>query len=142
VHELHGSIHRNHCTACGTFYDLAYLLNPKHCVDETGHAGHVPRCEQCGGVVKPDVVLYEEPLDYGVMHAAERAVCAADTLIVGGTSLVVYPAAGYVDHFTGKNLIFINKGETGYDAHASLIIRDSIGEVLGAAARSVAEQTI
>jgi NAD-dependent deacetylase len=131
VHELHGSVHRNHCVRCGAFYDLAYVLDVAHCRDANGTQTPIPFCGACGGVVKPDVVLYEEPLDHSTMQAAEAAVRAADTLIVGGTSLVVYPAAGFVDVFAGSNLVFINKGETDRDARADLVIHADIAAVLG-----------
>ncbi|MDR2109056.1 MAG: NAD-dependent protein deacylase [Coriobacteriales bacterium] len=131
VHELHGSVHRNHCMSCNAFYDLEYILNPAHCRNSAGRQTQIPFCENCGGVVKPDVVLYEEPLEHSTMRAAEAAVRAADTLIVGGTSLVVYPAAGYVDIFSGSNLVFINKGETDRDNRADLVIHEDIATVLG-----------
>ena len=101
VYEIHGSIHRNYCQKCGKFYDAAYVKNSKG----------VPRCE-CGGVIKPDVVLYEESLDENMIDKSIRAISQADTLIIGGTSLVVYPAAGFVDYFKGKHLVVINKGDT------------------------------
>lgn len=119
VLELHGSIHRNHCLKCGRFYDAAYVKKSEG----------VPRCE-CGGIIKPDVVLYEEPLDDDVVGAAVREIGAADMLIIGGTSLVVYPAAGFIDYFHGKNLVVINKSETGRDSQASLCIHAPIGQVM------------
>ena len=91
----------------------------------------MPHCEKCGGLVKPDVVLYEEPLDDEVIMGAVKAISEADTMIVGGTSLVVYPAAGLINYFRGKDLILINKSETGYDSQATLVINDAIGKVLG-----------
>ena len=125
VYELHGSVLRNYCVDCGAFYDLDYIMDEAHC------DGLIPKCEKCGGVVKPDVVLYEEALDEQVISGAVAAIRRADTLIVGGTSLVVYPAAGLINYFGGKNLILINKSETQYDSRASLVINDSIGAVLG-----------
>jgi NAD-dependent deacetylase len=120
VHELHGSVRRNICTACGARYGLEKVL----------HADGVPRCDSCGGLVKPDVVLYEEPLDARVMEAAVAAVRHADTLIVGGSSLVVYPAAGLIDFFNGDELVLINKEPTGADSRATCVVRDPIGQAL------------
>ena len=111
VWELHGSIHRNYCRKCGKFYDASYVKN----------ADGVPRCE-CGGLIKPDVVLYEEGLDSGVIEHSIRAICEADTLIIGGTSLVVYPAAGFIDYFRGKHLVVINKSATAKEVRAELTI--------------------
>ena len=125
VYELHGSVLRNVCMDCGSKYDLDYIMNEDNC-----HNG-MPRCEKCGGLVKPDVVLYEEPLDDAVIMGAVKAISEADTMIVGGTSLVVYPAAGLINYFRGKDLILINKSETGYDSQATLVINDAIGKVLG-----------
>ena len=125
VYELHGSVLRNFCMECGAAYDLDYIMDDENC-----HEG-VPHCEKCGGLVKPDVVLYEEPLDDAVLTGAVRAIGEADSLIVGGTSLVVYPAAGLLNYFGGKDIILINKSETGYDSMATLVINDSIGKVLG-----------
>lgn len=119
VYELHGSVLRNYCMKCGCFYDEKYILKSKG----------IPLCEKCGGRVKPDVVLYEEGLDDSVISAAVRAISHADTLIIGGTSLVVYPAAGLIHYFNGKNLVLINKSTTSADAQADLVIHDSIGEV-------------
>ena len=121
VLELHGSVHRNRCVRCGRGYGLDAIL---------GSTG-VPTCE-CGGVIKPDVVLYEEALDPAVMDAAVQHLSRADTLIVGGTSLVVYPAAGLVHAFGGDHLVLINKEATGYDHLATLVIHEPIGETLGA----------
>lgn len=118
VLELHGSIHRNYCQICGKEYGLDYIL------DSDG----IPRCD-CGGIVKPDVVLYEEPLNNAVLSFAIDYIQNAETLIIGGTSLVVYPAAGLINYFNGDNLILINKSETQYDDMASLVINDAIGEV-------------
>ena len=111
VWELHGSIHRNYCQKCGKFYDASYVK----------HADGVPRCE-CGGLIKPDVVLYEEGLDPGVIDHSIRAIREADTLIIGGTSLVVYPAAGFIDYFRGKHLVVINKSATAKEVRAELTI--------------------
>ena len=120
VFELHGSVHRNHCVRCGAFYSLADLLR----------TDVVPRCA-CGGVIKPDVVLYEEPLDDATVDAAVQAIRAADLLIVGGTSLNVYPAAGLLRFFSGGALVVINKTPTPADRSADLIIQDAIGKVMG-----------
>ena len=127
VHELHGSVLRNYCSRCHTFYDLDYIMDPENCAED----GLVPICRKCGGVVKPDVVLYEESLDDRVIREAVGDIEAADCLIIGGTSLVVYPAAGFINYFRGKNMILINKTETSYDSRADLVIYDSIGKVLG-----------
>lgn len=131
VLELHGSVHRNNCVSCGTFHDLDYILDPDHCQRDDGSPGWTPRCSKCGGVVKPDVVLYEEALDQNVLNDAVSAIAGADTLIVGGTSLVVYPAAGLIRYYRGKQLILINRSETSCDDRADMIIREPIGEVLG-----------
>ncbi len=120
VLELHGSVHRNFCTRCGKFFDLEYILN----------SPEVPVCDKCGGVVKPDVVLYEEALDMDVINRAVNYISNADVLIVGGTSLVVYPAANLVTYYKGKKLVLINKSSTPYDNRANLIIHDSIGTVM------------
>ena len=120
VLELHGSVHRNHCVRCGAFYSLADLLR----------TDVVPRCA-CGGVIKPDVVLYEEPLDDATVDAAVQAIRAADLLIVGGTSLNVYPAAGLLRFFSGGALVVINNTPTPADRSADLIIHDAIGKVMG-----------
>ena len=124
VYELHGSVLRNYCVKCHQFYDLDYIMDEYHC------KGNVPICPVCGGIIKPDVVLYEEPLDGDTMDRAISAISRADTLIIGGTSLVVYPAAGFVRYFHSRNLVLINKQETPYDSHADLVIHDSIGKVL------------
>ncbi len=121
VLELHGSIHRNYCQRCGKFYAVDYIMNSEG----------VPKCEECGGLIKPDVVLYEEGLDARVTDAAVRAIASADTLIIGGTSLIVYPAASYINYFRGKNLVVINKSDTARSVNATLVINDPIGEVLG-----------
>ncbi len=123
VLELHGSVHRNYCTRCGQFYDLDYITNSEG----------VPRCT-CGGTVKPDVVLYEEGLDDTVLRRSIEHISKADLLIVGGTSLSVYPAAGLIDYYRGKKLVLINRSATPRDSQADLIINDSIGQVLGAVA--------
>jgi NAD-dependent deacetylase len=120
VLELHGSVLRNFCMQCHKDFDLEYVVE----------AVGVPMCDECRGVVKPDVVLYEEALDSRIMDAAVDELAAADTLIVGGTSLVVYPAAGLVHAFRGKNLVLINKQATGLDRNATLTIREPIGETL------------
>ncbi|MCT8975685.1 NAD-dependent protein deacylase [Clostridium sp. CX1] len=120
VLELHGSIHRNHCMKCGKSYSLDHIINSESIV---------PRCDICGGIVKPDVILYEESLDMDVLESSIRFIKSAEILIVGGTSLVVYPAAGLVDYFKGKKLILINKSSTSYDNKADIIINDSIGKV-------------
>lgn len=125
VYELHGSVLRNNCMDCGEFHDLEYIMDDGNCVKG------IPKCKKCGGIVKPDVVLYEEPLDDAVITGAVNAISEADTLIVGGTSLVVYPAAGLINYFRGKDIILINKSQTSYDNRASLVINDSIGKVLG-----------
>jgi len=126
VFELHGSTLRNYCMRCHAFYDIAFIEDSRHAPDG------IPRCSKCGGLVKPDVVLYEESLDESCIDGAVHALEAADMLIIGGTSLVVYPAAGLVNYFRGTKLVLINKSETSGDAIASLIIHDSIGKVLGA----------
>ncbi len=120
VYELHGSVHRNYCTKCRAFYDAEYMLAQEG----------VPHCSTCGGVVKPDVVLYEEGLDDTVVDGAVRAISEADTMIIGGTSLVVYPAAGLIRYFHGKNLVLINKSETKADSSADLVINDDIAKVM------------
>ncbi len=125
VLELHGSVLRNYCESCGKFYDLAGIMEK---MDEA--KDHVPYCS-CGGRIKPDVVLYEESLDYGIMQRSIDHIRKADMLIIGGTSLVVYPAAGFIDYFKGKHLVLINKSETARDNQADLVIHDSIGRVLG-----------
>ena len=119
VYELHGSVHRNHCRKCGAFYDLDYMLRT------TG----IPRCEKCGGIIKPDVVLYEEGLDQATLNGAVRAIGNADLLIVGGTSLTVYPAAGLIDYYDGDRLVLINRSVTPLDSRADLLIQGSIGEI-------------
>lgn len=125
VYELHGSVLRNYCMDCGASFDLDYIMDEKNC------EGYIPKCEKCGGIIKPDVVLYEEALNEDVISGAVSAIAEADTLIVGGTSLVVYPAAGLINYFRGKDLILINKSQTQYDDRATLVINDAIGKVLG-----------
>ena len=125
VIELHGSVRRNYCMGCNAFYDVEYIMDPANCGDS------IPLCKKCGGMIKPDVVLYQEPLDSGVIARAVNAIQSAGTLIVGGTSLVVYPAAGFINYFKGRSLILINKSETAYDGKADMVIHDSIGKVLG-----------
>lgn len=125
VYELHGSVLRNYCMECGAFYDLKYIMEAGHC------QGLVPKCGKCGGIIKPDVVLYEEALNEEVVSGAVDAIRQADTLIVGGTSLAVYPAAGLINYFGGQEIVLINKSETQYDSRASLVINDPIGAVLG-----------
>ena len=125
VLELHGSTLRNTCEKCGTHYDLDYVMDEANC--DNG----VPHCKVCGGRIKPDVVLYEEMLDNDVMINAIRAIQEADVMIVGGTSLNVYPAAGLISYFHGKHLVLINRSATPYDDAADLVIHDSIGKVLG-----------
>ena len=124
VLELHGSNWRQYCVKCRARYDLDYIL-----VQEG-----VPKCEACGGVVRPDVVLYGEQLNDNVVSAAVNAIAGAQLLIVGGTSLAVYPAAGLLRYFAGKRLVLVNKSETPYDDQADLVIREPIGAVLGEAA--------
>lgn len=119
VYELHGSVHRNYCTKCGKFFDAQYMKD----------AEGVPKCDHCGGLIKPDVVLYEEGLDSDVINGAIEAISKADILIIGGTSLVVYPAAGLIDYYRGNKLVLINKSTTPRDASADLVINDSIGKV-------------
>ena len=123
VLELHGSVHRNYCTRCGRFYSLDDILK----------ADGVPVCD-CGGVIKPDVVLYEEGLDQDVIQRSVEYISRADVLIIGGTSLTVYPAAGLIDYYRGSKLVLINKSVTSRDGQADLVICDCIGKVLGDAA--------
>lgn len=119
VQELHGSVLRNYCMLCGQFYDAEYMKN----------ADGVPKCEKCGGIIKPDVVLYEEGLDNDTISKSVSAIANADVLIIGGTSLVVYPAAGLIDYYRGKKLVLINRDSTSKDSRADLIIRAPIGQV-------------
>ena len=118
VMELHGSVHRNYCMKCHKFYDASYIL----------HSAGVPKCE-CGGVIKPDVVLYEEGLNNEVVSDAIRTIAEAEVMIVGGTSLAVYPAAGLLDYFRGRVLVLINKGATPQDRNADLLIQKPIGQI-------------
>ena len=127
VYELHGSVLRNYCVKCHAFYDEKFILESKG----------VPTCTKCGGNVKPDVVLYEEGLDDNVIRGAIAAISKADTLIIGGTSLVVYPAAGLINYFRGKNLVLINKSSTSADNKADLVIHEAIGKVLGEAVNNI-----
>ena len=122
VYELHGSVHRNYCMKCHAFYGLDFVM------EQDG----VPRCPVCGGLIKPDVVLYEEALDQETIEAAVLAISRADMLIIGGTSLAVYPAAGLVRYYRGDKLTLINKSPTPYDMEADLVINKPIGAVLGA----------
>ena len=119
VLELHGSVHRNYCEKCGNFYDFDYMAN----------AEGVPVCS-CGGRIKPDVVLYEEGLDMGIMQKAVDYISNADVLIIGGTSLAVYPAAGLIDYYRGNKLVLINKSATPRDRQADLVVQGAIGEIL------------
>ena len=119
VYELHGSIHRNYCLRCHKFYPAKFIKESEG----------IPYCS-CGGVIKPDVVLYEESLDSKTIEDAVTAITKADTLMIGGTSLVVYPAAGFIDYFRGKHLVLINKAETGRTVQADLAIHAPIGEVM------------
>ena len=125
VFELHGSTLRNFCMDCGAEYGIDFIAESGNSPDK------LPHCAKCGGLVKPDVVLYEESLDQNVINGAVNAIKNADTLIIGGTSLVVYPAAGLIDYFRGKNIVLINKSATAGDARANLVIHESIGKVLG-----------
>ena len=119
VLELHGSIYRNYCEICKKEYDLNFILESEG----------IPHCT-CGGIIKPDVILYEEALDMNILNKSVEYIMSADTLIVGGTSLVVYPAAGLINYFKGKNLVLINKSQTDYDNLATLVINEAIGETL------------
>jgi NAD-dependent deacetylase len=116
VYELHGSVLRNYCSRCGKFFDLDYILNT------TG----VPRCDHCGAVIKPDVVLYEEGLDEDVITGAITAIANADLLVVCGTSLVVYPAASFIRYFRGDTLAIINRDATSYDSQCDIVIHDDL----------------
>ena len=119
VLELHGSVHRNYCEKCGKFHDFDFML----------HSSGIPRCE-CGGIVKPDVVLYEEGLDQKTLNDSVRAIAGADMLIIGGTSLNVYPAAGLINYYRGHKLVLINKSAVARDLAADMVLTDPIGEVL------------
>ena len=120
VYELHGSVHRNFCERCGRLFGLQYVMNAKG----------IPHCDKCGGIVKPDVVLYEEPLDENVIQLAISAIMTCDTLIIVGTSLTVYPAAGFVRYFRGRNLIVINKQATSYDNMCDLVFNEDVINVI------------
>ena len=120
VYELHGSVHRNYCMRCHKIFDANYVKAAKG----------VPHCDACGGMIKPDVVLYEEPLDGDTVEGAINAIAQADLLIIGGTSLAVYPAAGLINYYRGKRLVLINKTPTPYDGRANLILHGKIGELL------------
>lgn len=119
VYELHGSVHRNYCQKCGAFYDARYMLESKG----------IPKCEKCGGIIKPDVVLYEEGLDDATIRGAIHTISHADVLIIGGTSLTVYPAAGLIDYYNGNKLVLINKSVTPMDSRADLLVQGPIGEI-------------
>lgn len=119
VLELHGSVYRNHCMKCGKSYDFTYMKSSQG----------VPKCQACGGTIKPDVVLYEEGLDNSTINRSVEAISSAQVLIIGGTSLAVYPAAGLIDYFQGEKLIVINKAPTPRDRQADLVISQPIGEV-------------
>ena len=119
VMELHGSVLRNYCEDCNKFFDVNYIKNSKG----------VPVCDKCGGRVKPDVVLYEENLNMDILEASVNYISQADMLIIGGTSLVVYPAAGLIRYYRGNRLVLVNKSETSADRNANLVIHDSIGKV-------------
>lgn len=120
VLELHGSTLRNYCVQCGRFFTAEYMVN----------TSGKPHCDECGGLIKPDVVLYEESLDSNVINASIAAISSADCLIVAGTSLVVYPAAGFIRYFKGRHFVLINKTPTSADSLADLVIHDSVGKVL------------
>ncbi|MCJ7857035.1 NAD-dependent protein deacylase [Lachnospiraceae bacterium NSJ-143] len=119
VLELHGTLYRNYCTVCGKRFDMDYVLNSKG----------IPHCDSCGGVVRPDVVLYEESLDMDTMEMAVKYISKADILIIGGTSLAVYPAAGLINYYKGDKLVLINKSSTAMDSRADLVIHMNIGQV-------------
>lgn len=125
VYELHGSTLRNFCLDCGEFYDEKLIIESENSPDK------LPHCKKCGGLVKPDVVLYEEGLNQEIIENSVRAIAEADTLIIGGTSLTVYPAAGLINYFRGDTLILINKSSTPQDSMATLVIHEPIGQVLG-----------
>jgi len=125
VLELHGSAYRNYCLQCNKFFTLDYVLESEG----------VPKCDSCGGIVKPDIVLYEESLDMEVMNKSIRYIKNAEVLIIAGTSLTVYPAAGLLRYFSGKHLVLINKTSTPYDEVANLVINENIGETLKACLR-------
>ena len=116
VYELHGSVLRNYCTRCHKFFDLNYIIN----------SDGIPKCDKCGSIIKPDVVLYEEGLDEDVINGAVRAIASADLLVVCGTSLVVYPAAGFIRYFRGDNLAIVNRDATSYDSECDIVIHDDL----------------
>jgi len=120
VYELHGTVHKNRCMKCGKKFDFEYIVN---------YQENIPKCDKCGGMIKPEVVLYEEGLDDDVVSGAVRKIREADVMIVGGTSLVVYPAAGLLRYFNGSDLVLINKSSTAMDSMANLVINEGIGEV-------------
>ena len=122
VYELHGSVHRNYCTQCGKSFSPEYIRDSRE---------DVPHCDACGGLIKPDVVLYEEGLDNDTLSGAIHVIRQADLMIVAGTSLTVYPAAGLLQYFRGKNLVLINRDATPMDSNADLVIHDKVGQVLG-----------
>ena len=124
VYEIHGSTLRNYCLDCGAFYDDKFIAQSENAPDK------IPHCTKCGGLVKPDVVLYEEGLSDELIEKSLKAISEADTLIIGGTSLVVYPAASFVRYFRGDNLVLLNKSETAMDSNADLVIHEPIGQVL------------
>ena len=121
VLELHGTIHKNYCMKCNKNFDLDYIIKSEN----------IPHCDVCGGTVRPDVVLYEESLDSNVLSESLHYISNADVLIIGGTSLIVYPAASLVNYFRGSKLVLINKSSTSQDGNADIVINDSIGKVLG-----------
>ena len=120
VLELHGSVHRNYCTKCKKFFPLSYIVESKG----------IPTCDECGAIIKPDVVLYEEGLDQSILTRSINHIAKADMLIIGGTSLAVYPAAGLIDYFHGKYLVVINMASTPRDSYADIVINGKIGEIL------------
>lgn len=124
VYELHGSTLRNYCLDCHEFYDEKIIIESENSPDK------LPRCKKCGGLIKPDVVLYGEGLNEDIITGAVQAISQADTLIIGGTSLTVYPAAGLINYFRGKNLVLLNKSATPQDEMATLAIHEPIGQVL------------
>jgi NAD-dependent deacetylase len=121
VYELHGTVHKNYCMKCGKFFDARYVKA----------AEKIPYCDECSGIIKPDVVLYEEGLDDSTVRGAVNAIANADVLIIAGTSLTVYPAAGMVRYFSGSNLVLINRDPTPMDSAADLVLHDKVGELLG-----------
>jgi len=131
VLELHSSNWRQYCMDCGALYTLEYILDSANC------DGYIPKCKKCSGIVRPDVVLYEEMLDDTVMSRAVNVIAEAELMIVGGTSLAVYPAAGLLHYFSGKNLVIINKSETPGDSRAQLVIHEAIGEILHETMRNI-----